>query len=338
MPLTPARPGFDAVYKLVYKNKGNQIQSGNINLNFDDSLLDFVSTSQTLLSQNTNLLNWNFNNLQPFESRSITITLNANSTTETPPLLSGSILHFNTEITGLTDENANDNISSLNQTVVNALDPNDKTCLEGQTVTTNVIGEYVHYMIRFQNTGTANAQNIVVKDLIDLTKFELTKLLPISGSSNFYTRISNTNQVEFIFENINLSFSAGSNTGYISFKIKTKPTLVVGDTFSNQVNIYFDYNNPIVTNNYVTTIQTLGINQNDLKGTIAIYPNPVKDILEFKTIENVSKVEIYDISGRILISNSISENKIDLSYLKSGNYILKLYTEKGVMNTKIVKE
>ena len=48
--------------------------------------------------------------------------------------------------------------------------------------------------------------------------------------------------------------------------------------------------------------------------------------------------KVTDIAGRILSSNSISENKIDLSELKTGNYILKLYTDKGIKNTKILKE
>jgi hypothetical protein len=71
---------------------------------------------------------------------------------------------------------------------------------------------------------------------------------------------------------------------------------------------------------------------------IIFYPNPVKEFLNFKTEHIISKIEVYDISGRILISNSNSENKLDLSDLKTGNYILKLYTEKGIMNTKIIKE
>lgn len=338
LPYIPARPGFDAVYKLVYKNKGNQTQSGSINLNFDDSVLDYVATSQALSSQSSNLLNWTFANLQPFESRIITVTFNVNSPTETPAVISGSVLNYSAVINGATDEYVNDNTSILAQNVVNAFDPNDKTCIEGSTVTTNVIGEYIHYMVRFQNTGTANAQNIVVKDLIDLTKFDLTTLVPISGSASFYTRVSNTNQVEFIFENINLPFASGTNSGYIAFKIKTKSSLVVGNTFSNQVNIYFDYNNPIVTNNYITTIQNpLGNNQFEVE-KLSIYPNPVKDVLQFKCDKKIAKVEVFDIAGRILSSNSITENKLDLSDLKIGHYILKIFTEEGTLSAKIIKE
>ena len=338
LPFIPARPGFDAVYKLIYKNKGNQTQSGNINLNFDDSVLDFVSSSQTLSSQTNNVINWAFSNLKPFESRTITVILNANSSTETPPLISGSVLNYSCEINGLADENSNDNVANLNQTVVNAFDPNDKTCLEGKTVTTNIIGQYVHYMIRFENTGTANAQNIVVKDLIDITKFDLATLIPINGSHSFYTRISNTNQVEFIFENINLPFLSTAKKGYVCFKIKTKSNLTLGDTFSNQVNIYFDYNNPVVTNNYITTIQNVLRNNQFAFGNILIFPNPVKDILQFKSEEKITKIEVYDITGRIINSKSVNENTVDLSELKNGNYILKLYSENGTINTKIIKE
>jgi len=339
LPINQARPGFDAYYKLIYKNKGTTTQSGSINFTFTDSVLDFVSSNPNLSSQSSGSLTWNLANLLAFESREINIVLNLNSPTETPALNSGDLLNFTASINGQTDETPNDNIATLNQIVVNSYDPNDKTCLEGTTITPNMVGEYVHYLIRFENNGTANAQNIVVKDMIDTNKFDINTLIPIKGSHNFETRISSTNKVEFIFQNINLPFDDANNDGYVSFKIKTKPNLVVGNTFSNLANIYFDYNFPIVTNNYTTTVQnTLGLQENEIINNISVYPNPVKNILNFKTEDNISKVEVYDIAGRILSSNSVSENKIDLSNLKTGNYILKLYTEKGIMNTKIIKE
>ena len=339
IPITPAIPGFNSKYKIIYWNNGNQIQSGTINFSYDNNVLNFVSTTIANASQSTNLLTWNFLNLLPFESREIEVIFNLNSPMQTPPLNSGDILNYTASVNGQTDETPNDNIATLNQIVVNSYDPNDKTCLEGTTITPSMVGEYVHYLIRFENNGTANAQNIVVKDMIDTNKFDINTLIPIKGSHNFETRISSTNKVEFIFQNINLPFDDANNDGYVSFKIKSKPNLVVGNTFSNSANIYFDYNFPIVTNNYTTTIQnTLGLQENDFINNISVYPNPVKDILNFKTEQNILKVEVYDIAGRILSSNSVFENKIDLSELKTGNYVLKLYTEKGIMNTKIIKE
>lgn len=338
IPYIPARPGFDAIYKLNYKNKGNQVQSGTVNLNFNDALIDFVSANPTVASQAVNLLSWSFTNLQPFENRTITATFNVNSPTEIPAVVSGTILNYTAQVIGMTDDTPADNSCVLSQSVVNAFDPNDKTCLEGPIVTSSLIGDYVHYVVRFQNTGTANAQNIVVKDLIDLTKFDLTTLIPMTGSHSFSTRITNTNQVEFIFQNINLSYLTGNNNGYVAFKIKTKPTLTVGSTFNNYAEIYFDYNYPIITNNFSTTIQNPLANNQFESAKLSVYPNPVKDILYFKTNEDVLKVEVYDLAGRILSSSSVLENKIDLSNLNKGNYIIKIYSAETITNTKILKE
>ena len=339
IPINAARPGFDANYKLIFKNKGTTEQSGTVILTYDNSILDFISSIPSSFSQSSGNLTWNFTNLAPFESREINFILNLNTPFETPALNSGDILNFTTTVEGQVDETSQDNIAILNQTVVNSYDPNDKTCLEGTTITPNMVGQYVKYMIRFENNGTANAQNIVVKDLIDTNKFDITTLIPINASHNFETRISNINKVEFIFQNINLPFNDQNNDGYVSFKIKTKATLMIGDSFSNAANIYFDYNFPILTNNYTTTIQnSLSLPENNLDSDIIVYPNPVKDILNFKTETNILKVEVYDIAGRILSSMSVLENKINLSALKTGNYLLKLHSINGITKTKIIKE
>jgi hypothetical protein len=142
------------------------------------------------------------------------------------------------------------------------------------------VGKYVHYLIRFENKGTAEAQNVVVKDMIDTSKFDVSSLVVTQGSHPFVTRITETNKVEFIFENINLPFDDATNDGYVAFKIKTKPSLVVGDSFSNTASIYFDYNFPIVTNTATTSVlQSLGTPDFEFDSYFKIYPNPVKNSL-----------------------------------------------------------
>ena len=98
-PINPARPGFDAKYQIVYKNKGNQAMSGNITFTYDDNVLDFVSASVNPDTQNTSLLNWNYSDLMPFENRSFYVTLNVNSPLETPAVNIGDLLQFEATIT-----------------------------------------------------------------------------------------------------------------------------------------------------------------------------------------------------------------------------------------------
>ncbi|ESU21444.1 hypothetical protein FEDK69T_25110 [Flavobacterium enshiense DK69] len=343
LPITPARPGFDAKYKLIYKNKGNQVQSGTINLTFNDAVLDVVLSTPVASSQTVNTLSWNFANLNLNETREIVLTLNLNTPTETPPLNGGSILNYTANVTSvLTDETPNDNTFALNQTVVNSYDPNDKTCLQGNIVGLDKVGGYVHYVIRFENTGTYPAQNITVRDYIDTNKFDINTLIPINGSHLFTTKISEGNKVEFVFENINLPFADATNDGYVAFKIKTKSTLVSGDTFSNGASIYFDYNYPIVTNTYATTIQSLSNQDFSFANYLSLYPNPVSDVLNISKKEDIeiTSIHIYNVMGQLMmvIPNAKNTSTIDVSNLASGNYFVKINSDKGTSNTKFIKK
>ncbi|KIX22786.1 internalin [Flavobacterium sp. 316] len=340
LPTVPARPGFDAKYKISYRNKGNQVENGSVSLTFEDTVLDYLSSNPVFNSATTNSYTWNYSNLQPFETREIEVFFNVNSPMETPAVNIDDVLNYTATIaTSNTDETPDDNEFTLNQIVVGSYDPNDKTCLEGETVGPNMIGEYVHYLIRFENTGTYPAENVVVKDMIDLTKFDLSTLIPLKGSHEFYTRIKD-NKVEFIFENINLDFNDATNDGYVAFKIKTKSNLTVGSAFSNNANIYFDYNFPITTNTYTTTIQALSIQDFDFSSKFTLYPNPVQDVLHFNSKENITiqSVEIYNMLGQVVLTVPNATKSIDVSNLTKGNYFVKVNTEKGSSNTKFVKK
>ncbi|MBT2623349.1 T9SS type A sorting domain-containing protein [Chryseobacterium sp. ISL-6] len=338
IPVTAAAPGFDTKYKIIYKNKGTTTQSGTLIYNFNDDLMNYLNSTIAPNSQSTGILSWNFTNLLPFETKEIIVTFKLNTPTQIPALNGGDILHYTAQVNAATDDTPVDNTFTLNQTVVNSLDPNDKTCLEGTSITQAKVGDYVHYLIRFENTGTANAHNIVVKDEIDATKFDISSLVSLHGSHNFVTRV-NSNVVEFIFENIQLPFDDANNDGYISFKIKTKANLIIGDSFSNTAKIYFDYNAPIITNTSTTSVlNTLGTSEtNNDKIQFSIYPNPVKDVLFIKSKENIIKAEIYDVAGRILSSVSVTDNSINTSELTKGNYIIKLFTKDKSIMQKFIK-
>ncbi|CAM4282539.1 T9SS type A sorting domain-containing protein [Flavobacterium terrigena] len=340
IPASVARPGFDSFYKIIYKNKGNQIENGTINLQFDDAILDLVSTNPTFTTQTLNNLSWTYSNLLPFETRTIHFMMNVNSPTETPSVNSGDILNYiATNTITNTDEMLSDNTFVLNQAVVNSYDPNDKTCLQGTTIPPSEVGKYVHYMIRFENTGTFPAENIVVKDMIDTAKFDVSSLIPLHASHNYVTRISG-NKVEFIFENINLPFDDTTNDGYVAFKIKTKPTLVLGNTFSNTANIYFDYNFPIVTNTATTTIAALSNPSFEFANYFSLYPNPATNELNInlKSAIEINSIQIYNTIGQLVTIQTGNALKVDVSHLKTGNYFIKINTNEGYSTSQFIKE
>jgi hypothetical protein len=297
-------------------------------------------------SETDSSLLWNFEDLKPFEKREIRFTMNINSPLEEPEVNGGDTLIFNATVAIENDETPNDNTFELRQGVVNSFDPNDKTCLEGKTITPQMIGEYVHYMIRFENTGTAEAVNIVVRDTIDLEKFDVNSLQLIDQSHTCRTIITN-NVVEFKFDNINLPFDDATNDGYITFKIKTLPTLQLGDSFENTAGIYFDFNYPIITNTSSTTIAIpkedpiiTGVNTTLTSEDVQVYPNPAQDFLVIQSHEKIKSIELHTINGALIKKVALLGNQpsatINLNELESGLYIATVKTTAGILTQKVL--
>lgn len=340
LPLGNARAGFEAHYQLVYKNKGNQIMSGQVTLDFEGDILDFVSASTAPTTQTGNALAWSYSNLLPFEVRAINLSFAINAPTDMPAVNAGDVLHFAAGMNFVADDlTPDDNSFALNQIVANALDPNDKTCLEGEIVTPQKIGGYLHYNINFENIGTAEAQNVVVQDIIDTAKFDVATLQVMYASHPVRALVTG-NKVEFIFQDINLP-SAISNPigghGNVLFKIKTLPTLNVGDMVTNTANIYFDYNHPIETNEARTTFALLKNQEFVTDHSVTVYPNPAAALVSAKAGSAIDNMVLFDSRGRVL-ETVLGKATLDISARQNGMYFLKVATEKGTKIEKIIKK
>ncbi len=77
---------------------------------------------------------------------------------------------------------------------------------------------------------------------------------------------------------------------------------------------------------------------NPNKSAISIYPNPALDKLSLNSSEVVRSIELYDISGKLLMSvNPESMHiELDLSRIEGGTYIVKVYTESGIYLERII--
>lgn len=70
----------------------------------------------------------------------------------------------------------------------------------------------------------------------------------------------------------------------------------------------------------------------------SLYPNPVADKLYIGSNEHFSNIEIYDVSGRLLVSNENVIGFVDVSMLQRGQYILKFVSDDGkVFRSKFLK-
>jgi len=342
-PIWPAKPGFMAWYQIVIKNKGNQTANGTFNVTYNQDILNYAMATIAPDIQANGLMAWNYTNLLPFENKSYYVGLNVNSPTQTPPANIGDVLNFIATVNPiLNDFTPEDNQFIFNQTVVGSFDPNDITCIQGESVAPDTIGEYLHYVVNFENTGTAEAENIVVRVEIDQTKYDISSL-QLLNSSHASRTIVRGNIAEFIFPGINLGAAGDppvNGHGNVLFKIKTLHTLVSGDVAAKRANIFFDYNAPINTNLASTTFGILSNPQFTIDQSITVYPNPAKNLVSIDSNSNIKSIELFDIQGRILQTTIESGNaaKIDISGKSGGIYFVRVTTDKGIKVSKIIKE
>jgi hypothetical protein len=146
------------------------------------------------------------------------------------------------------------------QPIIDSFDPNDKGVTpEGLTeekfTPTNTD---LHYLIRFQNTGTDVAYRVVVVDTLS-TKLDLATFQMGAASHNYKLSVSGKGRpiLTWTFNNINLPDSTtdqlGSN-GFLSFSIKPKAELPEKEKIENFADIFFDYNEPVRTNTVINRI------------------------------------------------------------------------------------
>ena len=72
-------------------------------------------------------------------------------------------------------------------------------------------------------------------------------------------------------------------------------------------------------------------------GNISIYPNPVVDKLFIQGLSDASKVFIYNILGKLVISK-ITSKEIDVDNLQSGIYIVKIVDQQKEIVKKFIKK
>jgi len=331
-------PGFSYYNTIIYKNNGISSASGTLEFTYD-SALTFLSVSENTFTPITNGFTFNYTNLLPGETRVIYVYF----TVPTIPTVSLGQLVTNS----VTSINANDIIPTNNsfefiQEIVGSYDPNDKLEAHGGTIAMDEFdtNDYLYYTIRFQNTGTANAQFVRLVDDLD-TRLDETSIRMVAASHNYTLTRTDMNLV-WKFEQINLPpevvNSVGSN-GYVQFKIKPRLGFAVGDIIPNTAEIYFDYNPAIVTNTFNTEfVETLGNNEFS-NTTIGLYPNPAKDSFTIGNTgaEEIAQISIYEVSGKKVFSQTKSFDTlttINVSDFAKGIYLVEITSKNKTKLTK----
>lgn len=336
-PFVAPRPGFTYQNRIAYKNAGNQpIATGTVTFNKSNTVT-ITNISQTGTTPTATGFTYDFTNLLPNETRQIIVTMQVPTI---PTVALGNLITNTAAVTiPASDLMLSNNNSSLTQTIVGSYDPNDKTESHGGKIVHSTFGpnDYLTYTIQFENTGTYQAENVRINDVLDV-KLDETSIKMVNASHNYLlTRVNNN--LNWNFNGIDL---APSGKGEVTFQVKPKPGYAIGDIIPNTASIYFDFNPAIVTNTFTTEfVSTMSVSEFK-NSTFMAYPNPTNGTVTISskdTASLISTVIVTDILGKTIQTKTINNTTaiVDLSDLSSGIYFAKVKSENSESVIKIVK-
>src|SRR5690606_22620691 len=177
------------------------------------------------------------------------------------------------------------------------------------------------------NTGTADAINVRIEQAIDeMLDWRTLQIERLSHEGT--VTIADGTDMEVTFNNIHLpstSMDEAASHGYVFYKIKPLQEVVVGDMVSATAEIYFDFNEAIVTNTATTTfVDNLSVDE-DVMNVVALYPNPTEAIVTVvkKDTALLQGITVVNIDGRILMTQRLlnqQQHQVDLSGFAAGLY------------------
>lgn len=228
-------------------------------------------------------------------------------------------------------------------TVVGSFDPNDKAARPAGFDKEHFIknGTEIEYKIRFQNTGTDTAFNVAIRDTLD-ANLDPATFRAGASSHAFTTELLSEGVLVFHFKNILLADSfvnEPASNGFVEFSIKTKDR-PDGTVIKNDAAIYFDFNDPVITNEVFHTIGTGFVPTAtfflpDEPARLTAAPNPFveKTTIDFgeKTADAAMVLRVFDMFSKEIRREKVASNRFvfERRDLPSGFYFLLLEKENG---------
>jgi photosystem II stability/assembly factor-like uncharacterized protein len=150
--------------------------------------------------------------------------------------------------------------------------------------------------------------------------------------------------VIFVATDIGVYYTQNNGVNWVRLGANM-PTIVVWDLELNPST------NKLIAGTYARGIQTIdistllvnisvGIKNQSLQTAISVFPNPAIDFVDITIPENIEikTIEVFDLDGKKVLVQNLSNNKINVSELKSGIYHLVIETKTERIVKKLYKQ
>jgi len=316
---TPARPIYRNWITVVCTNEGTLPADGELTLTLDAQQVYEDSYPAGNVVGNT--VSWTLPLMQLGETFVAEVRVRTPNGT---PL--GTSLTYAAQVVAPSDAEPANNTDGFDHQVVGSFDPNDIAVHPALLSSGDIAqGTPVTYTIRFQNTGTDTAFNVVIIDSLPPT-LDPTTLLVGATSHPMSWSISGPGVLRFHFPDILLPDSTTDEPkshGLVTFRIMPQ-VLTPGTVIENEAGIYFDFNDPVITEPSVLTAEfSTSITHADAS-LLFISPNPTSQQMMVRAGSESGRLSIHVPDGRLVLSEWISGGQgiIDVSGLPAGPYVL----------------
>lgn len=340
-PLGNFRSGFTASYMITYGNYGTTIVTPTVYF-YPYTNVTYQSATLTPNAVTPDSVVWNLSALAPFQTGNIIVTVNVDL-----GLPIGTLINSSAHIEPyLTDDNPSCNNSNWEVYTTGSFDPNDILVSEDTLTTTQLSNApWLDYIVRFQNTGNDTAFTVKILNPIDTNKLNISTFEFERSSHQVNLKwLYNKQSMEYKFENILLPDSNTNETlshGFVRYRIQPKTKLNAGVLIPNHASIYFDFNEPVITNTAKTIIippPPVITSDTSTQAEFFVFPNPTSNTINISGIplENgKAQLLLMDIYGKLILEKTITSitTTLETDNLEEGIYLI----QSGGSKAKFVK-
>ncbi len=324
-----ARQGFTETIVLKGGNYGYFKDSLILSLKYPSNVY-FINSTITPYSNTGGELIYKLYNVGFREQKTIHIGF---STSTSTIKVGDTIRYYAKVINSAGDSLMDNNYDTLYQRVVAAYDPNIKQSYPEGKVTSGL--NKIKYQIHFQNTGNDTAFKVTVVDTIT-QKLGL-RSLRVTGTSHpasYSLRVENKQALIWEFNNIMLPDShtnEKASHGFIAFEANLNGELAVGDSITNKAYIYFDYQEPIITN-YASVLMvkpgSIHVFEPLQDKTLKLYPNPTSGLLHVEIDQQFGPCNVlfFNSLGQMVHTQKVETDvaTLDVSAFPKGMYFVNI--------------